>query len=721
MMLPFFAHLGKPESPSVTRDVYGVPHIQAANVSDAFFQAGYAVAQDRLWQMENSRRLARGRLAEVFGKAFLNSDREILTTSYTDEELTNQFQHLSPRAQTILESYVKGINTYIQRTSPNHLPDGYTKNGFKPEPWTILDSVAICVRFLQQFGRGGAGELRNMAMLAYLGNQKPLSRHVLDVFDDMNWWNDPDAIPTISPGDDPLANSHPKFYQADRKTTEAQLAKLPKLSLMQLLGAIRVSTREESTRVASNLAVPFHTGSYCVVVGPKQSATGYPLLLSGPQMGMRVPSIVHEMSISAPGFATVGMDIPGIPGVIIGQTKTFTWGITSGVADTDDIFYFPSDGSTYQFGQKSMPLRSIKRSVKVKDGNEVIVEERRTDYGPVVLETTNGVFAKRCSYWQHEMNSFDAWVNLWQASKATEVDGAMKGASMNFNFFYATDSGDFGWRYTGLVPKRASEFDPRLPTPGNPEADWKGFLTPDEMPHVRNPKSGLLANWNNKPTAWWPNFDTPAWGKVFHNSTLLATVQKPSLTIQDLEFSAWSIARTDEQWLAFKPAFELGKGSPGYDLISGYDGQMSEGSRQASNFQAFIEALRQELFLNSTGNMLNPDYFKVVLQPSLVLRALEGMTKFNFLGDRTAKQVVIAALAKVAYKPRPPYRADSFKSWDPTPIPYSNRGTTIQLVECCPSGPRGRNVLPPGVAETGPHRNDQASLARAWRYKPMKF
>jgi len=53
------------------------------------------------------------------------------------------------------------------------------------------------------------------------------------------------------------------------------------------------------------------------------------------------------------------------------------------------------------------------------------------------------------------------------------------------------------------------------------------------------------------------------------------------------------------------------------------------------------------------------------------------------------------------------------------PIPYSNRGTYIQVVELLPDGPIGRNVLPPGVAQTGPHSRDQVPLSRAWTFKPM--
>ena len=721
MIVPFLTLLCAHQKPAISRDEYGVPHIQASTVSDAFFQAGYAVAQDRLWQMESSRRLARGRLSEVFGKALVNSDREILSTGYTDEELQQQFDQLPAPAQQIINSYVAGINEWIAEPGDAGLPAGFAQNGFKPQPWTRLDSVAITIHLLQQFGRGGAGELRNMAALAYLQGQKALGTHTLDVWDDLAWFNDPDAIPTVSPGDDPLNGSHPSFYLPDRKTTLAHLAKLPKLSLMQLLGGIRMAERQQSTLVAENLNTPFRSGSYCVVVNSSKSATGHSLLLSGPQMGMRAPSIAHEMSIEAPGLSTVGMDIPGVPGVIIGHTKNFAWGLTTGEADTEDIFAYPTDPTGYRVGQQAKTFQKIHQILPVKGGDSIELDQTRTVFGPVVLNAGGAVFSRRSSFWMREMSTFGAWVDLWSADSPSSIDAAIDKATLNFNFFYATAVGDIGWRYTGLVPKRAPGIDPRFPTPGEPQYDWRGFLSTHEMPHVRNPRSGFLANWNNKPSNWWPNLDTPAWGKIFHNRVLLDALQKPLLTAQDLERAAWFIARTDDTWSSIQPYVDRERSAPGYELLKGFDGSVLDGSRQASSYLAFLSYLRQELFLKSTGNFLNPDYFNTVLQPSLILKVLEGHTKFDYLGKGTTGQAVRAALARLASAPPAPYRASTFPSLESTPIPYSNRGTYLQIVESNGKDLFGRSVLPPGIAESGPHSHDQSPLARAWLYKPMRF
>ncbi len=698
--------------PEISRDAYGVPHISAATVDQAFFAAGYASAQDRMWQMESSRRLARGKMAEVFGTQFVASDKEVLQTGYTDAELQAQFDKLSPFSRQIIDKYAEGVNAFI---AAGKLPDGFAAAGYQPEKWTRLDSVAIAVRLLQTFGKGGAGELRNMALLGYLQGRPNLKGKELDVLDDFAWQNDPESPTTISNADDPNATAHPNFYAPDRATTLKHIAQLPKLSLFDLLPAIRMASREESTRVAEMSNVVFKTGSYCVVVSKERSADGNPILLSGPQMGFRTPSIVHEMSIEAPGLSVVGMDLPGVPGVLIGHTKGFAWGLTSGVADTDDIFSYKASGpSAYMYGNQTKAIQEIHQTLKVKGNADSDVVQRRTEDGPIILEAKQGyLFAKKTSYSGREMESYDSVTSLWTAKGTQGIINCLDKATMSFNYFFATCDGDIGYRYCGLVPMRAEGLDPRFPTPGAPENAWKGFVPLAQMPHVTNPKSGVIYNWNNKPVSWWPNFDTPTWGRIFRNEEIRPLLTKPKLNTQDIEMVPWTIARTDETWPFFKPFIPAG--SP----LDAFDGRLLAGSRTAGTYKAFVDALRSEIFLATTGNFIAPAYFQQIGQPSVMLRALLGKTKVNYLAGRKAADVVKAALAKVTFPNR--YNAPGIPVPGEPQIPYSNRGTYIQIVELLRDGPSGRNVLPPGVAESGEHSLDQVPLSRAWIYKPMSF
>lgn len=719
----------------VTRDDYGVPHIKAPTADQAWYQAGYETARDRMWQMEQSRRLARGRMAEVFGSRFAASDTDILKTGYTDEELQQQFEALSTKAQAAIEAYAHGV-TDFEKAGP--LPAGYAENGFQPEPWTPIDTLAISVRLFQQFGKGGAGEIRNLALLSYLETQPKTKDHVLDVMDDFAWQNDPAATCTIAPGDDLLAKDHPVFPAFDHATTTKHLAMVPKLSLLELLPGIRLASNEDSKLMAEQVSAPFKWGSYAVVVGPNRSLTGCPILLSAPQMGHRQPSILHEMSINAPGLSVVGVDVPGVPGVIIGKTDKLAWGLTSGVADTDDIFFSHTDGTDgYTYGNEHLKLQTITRTLKIKGEPDKTVTQVRTRFGPVIISNKNWLFSRRSSYWMREMKAYESIFNLYDASTPEQIDASTQDSPMSFNFFWATPK-HFGYRYAGAVPIRAGGLDPRLPTPGEPQYDWKGFIPPTQMPHVIDPKSGLLANWNNKPVSWWPNLDTPVWGRIFRNTAVLDAVNKPKLNEQDVEMVAWTIAREDYTWPYFKPFLDSALAiptNPASNTSDGqirralmtFDGRLLAGSMGAEAYTALFDALQEEIFMPTTGNFMGMDNFRLVAQPSVMWNALSRKTKVGYLGKRTPQEVILSAMLKAnsvlakQFGPDPGnwrYTPPAIKWGDEPLVPYSNRGTMIQVIDLATMS--GRNIVPPGVSETGPHAFDQVPNARAWVLKPMR-
>lgn len=696
------------------RVAYGVPHIIASSAADAFEGMGYAVAQDRLWQMENSRRVALGTLAEVLGSEAAASDREVRRTGYTEADLQAQYDRLPADIQSAFEAYARGVNRWIDEAkSSAKLPAGFATHGYTPQPWRALDSVAIAVRLYQQFGRGGAGEIRTLALQGYLASQAKLKGREWDIVDDLGWQNEPRATTTLDRAE---TSSKPPtiFPPFDRKTTLAHFALLPKIGVFELLPGIRLAEREASTRMAESVAAPYKVGSYAVVVDAKRSASGRALLLSGPQMGFRTPSIVHEIGIAAPGLRVVGADVPGVPGVIVGHTDHLAWGLTSGVADTDDVFIAQVEGDSYRWGNDLRKIETVSRTLKIKGQADETVIQRRTHLGPIVLEPRSAkvAFIRRAGAAHREMESMRSLFALYQARDAREADAAGTLATVNFNVFVADTQGNIGYRYAGLVPRRASGLDPRLPTPAEPKYDWQGYVPADQMPHAINPKSGVFINWNNKPASWWPNGDIPVWGRIFRDRLLRDSLAKPKLNMADLETAIWLAARQDYNYPFF--ARHLSGVSPDLD---GFDGRMLAGDVAASRYRKFFDELRVELFMGSVGSFLTPDNFRLILQPSLMLEALEGRTKFDYRAGRRPGDIVGAAWAR-SESESSPFSPPSIPLPGEPAIPYSDRGTVIQLVELT-SPPRGKNVLPPGVAEDGPHRLDQAPLARAWTYKPM--
>jgi penicillin amidase len=133
--------LGLDERGEIVRDSYGVPHIYANTAHDLFFLQGYATAQDRLFQLDLFRRTGRGRLSEVLGDAGLETDKFIRTIGLARAaELDAAL--LSDQARAALAAYADGVNKLIEQRG-DALPIEFVLLGYKPEPWTVTDSLVI--------------------------------------------------------------------------------------------------------------------------------------------------------------------------------------------------------------------------------------------------------------------------------------------------------------------------------------------------------------------------------------------------------------------------------------------------------------------------------------------------------------------------------------------------------------------------------------------------
>ena len=123
----------------VIRDSNAVPHIFAESAADAYFALGFVHAQDRLWQMEFTRRLGAGRLAEVLGEPTLKFDRWLRTLGLYRLAEAN-YDRLSPEVRAAYNAYAAGVNAWL-KTHSGPLPVEFLLLGIEPEPWRPADSL----------------------------------------------------------------------------------------------------------------------------------------------------------------------------------------------------------------------------------------------------------------------------------------------------------------------------------------------------------------------------------------------------------------------------------------------------------------------------------------------------------------------------------------------------------------------------------------------------
>ena len=175
----------------VVRDAHGVPHIRAASLEDLMFAQGYVTAQDRLWQMDLSRRIAQGRLSELFGSRTLHSDIENRSLGM-QQAAERAVKDLDPEEQKLLTDYARGVNAFI-RTHQNRLPIEFLLLRYHPNPWKESDSLEVALNMARLLNTSWPDELMRERVRSKLGNPQLES----------------DIFPAGSPLDHPVAESLP--------------------------------------------------------------------------------------------------------------------------------------------------------------------------------------------------------------------------------------------------------------------------------------------------------------------------------------------------------------------------------------------------------------------------------------------------------------------------------------------------------------------------------
>lgn len=723
----------------IVRDRYGVPHIYAPSLYGVFYGSGYAQAQDRLAQMELYRRTAKGELAELMGEGAVEQDRQRRLLGYTEAERWEQFAALDAETQLVLKAFADGVNAVIAQVNAGKLPMPLRLQDLgvtKLRLWKVTDTISIGQMMAERFGSSGGEELRMLQLRLYL--QLKFGAGAMSIFNDLTWQNDP-ASPTTAW----------QKAKVSRQKAEGSIRNMQHATQnpMVLLQAIRVAEERDSIAWRERLGLFTRMGSYAMVVSPKKSATGKPLLVGAPQMATGTPSIVCEIALYCPKFEARGMTFPGIPIVLIGMNRHLVWTTTSGVGDNVDIFAeHLSKDSKYRYlhkGEWKLMERHMELIfVKGKD-EPVQVEVCRTVHGSVLSwdEKAGVAYARAKAYHMKELGAFQAIYAFHKAKTVQEFAQACRSIATSHNFFCATKDGDIGFWFCGFYPIRAEGVDPRFPTPGTGEFDWKGIVPFGKLPHQINPPQGFFANWNNKPAAWWNNGDLPRWGAVHHVKRIFDLLQgKPKLTLADLHRFVVDIEGYDVRADYFKPlllrAIETNKDeelSMIADLLQRWDNQRSEGSVGATVFDAWFEALQDTVFADDLGDFGDKRLFRTVIQPSLLWHVLADKPALkksrDYLNGESKDAVMVKAL-KAALERLRKEKGETVTGWgfkkplwrfDPLPpIPGPNRGAYIQIVEVAET-PRGFNVLPPGQSEDpkSPHYADQHSLALRWLFKPM--
>lgn len=446
-------------------DEDGIPHIYADSSTDAFVAQGFNAARDRLWQMDLWRRRGLGKLSEIFGADFVETDRAARLFLFRDD-LHAEWLAYGSDTKRVCTEFIIGINAFVglTRTHDDLLPPEFTALGYEPEEWELEDIVRI----------------RNQGVYMNISEEVTRAMALRDFgqdFEDIRQTREPHRPLVIPEGLDLDAISE---------------------SILAVYGQALLPPAFRSTG-ERNAGLE---GSNNWVVSGARTATGRPILANDPHRDTTsLPGMRYITHVSCPEFDVIGAGEPFLPGISIGHNGTIAFGFTVFMTDQEDLYVYelnPENPREYRYQDGWERFRVIEEVIEIAGNRPEPVELAFTRHGPVlhVDEERGLAFAARVAWLEPGMVPYLSSLEYMRAKNWDQFLAALnRWGAPGENLIFADVEGNIGWKPAALIPIRPN-WDGALPVIGDGRYEWAGFYDMDELPSEFNPERGWIATAN---------------------------------------------------------------------------------------------------------------------------------------------------------------------------------------------------------------------------------
>jgi penicillin G amidase len=622
---------------SLTRDDHGVVSIKASRDADVFFALGVAQAQDRLWQLELQRRIAGGRLSEVFGRATIHEDVWMRTLGlYTSAR--ESWAALSPDAQVSLTSFADGVNAWLN--SHPVLPPEFIALGISPEPWTPLDSLAWAKVFALTLSGNVWNEFTNSAASQMLKPQQ--MKEILNV----------------SVDDQQLLG----------KASSSGLRQVARIAYLH-------SGFFDVARIGGSVV-----GSNGWVISPSLTEDGNAILANDTHQPLQQPSPWYVASLRGDKLDVAGMMLVGLPIVMFGHNAHIVWGGTAMRADVQDLLLEqqrPNHPDEYLSHGTWKRLESRTELINVKADFPALLREkieplrlmvRRSENGVIVSDVLDGIRSLVALKWttlEGPDRSYESFFRANYAQDRHQFDEAFRFyVAPTLNMIFADDQKNIGSIGIGAIPIR-SRGDGQMPAPAwTGEYRWTGVIPYDSMPRKLNPEEGFIVSANTKIVADdYPYFISNDWAPLDRFNRINQLLKEAVRSHCKLTVSDMMMMQGDEMDLGASRLRQYLKGLEfegerrrrAVDAVARWDGSMAADSNGAAVFFVWAKYLREIVFgeriaVNWNDPYLAGEWNRIVLGTSYdqILFALNKSPNdwCDSTGDRSCATLARRALDK---------------------------------------------------------------------------
>ena len=452
------------EKVTVYFDEIGVPHINAENQKDAYTALGYLHAQDRWWQMELVRRIAAGRLSEIFGRKALRIDKFFSGLGIEEgSERTIENLDKNSEAYQLTMAYLDGINQFIEDGAT---PVEFYLVGVEKEKYTIKDVYNVFGYMAFSF--------------AVAHKTDPLLTEIKEKLGDayLNELIDADF-------------ENLTFIKNEKNAEiKAEFAK----AMNDLYEELPIS--------------PF-IGSNSWVIGAEKTKNGKVIFANDPHIGFAQPSVWYQSHIKTPDYEMYGFNLALTPFPLLGHNRNYAYGLT--MFENDDVDFYieqnnPENNLEYKTSTGFKNYNLIDKRIKIKGEKDTVYQIKVSKHGPIM----NGLIdhlnderpiAMQWIYTKLKNRLLEVGYEISHANNLSEFKkGASKLHAPGLNMMYGDAKDNIAWFASGKLYKyRDSLYTKTYLNGASGNDEIVEYLDFEENPQAINPSWNYVYSANNQP------------------------------------------------------------------------------------------------------------------------------------------------------------------------------------------------------------------------------
>ena len=469
----------------IIRNDYAIPNIIGQSNEDTFYALGYVHAQDRLWQMILLRKTAKGKLSEIFGEDYLETDKFIRTLDiYNNSQ--KSFNSLSKKTKNILVSYSKGINKRFSDIKKEGLGRGSPILFMFPprvSPWTPADSMAIL-------------------KLQDLLNNKSAKNEVIK----LNLLNTGISY-------DRLLDIYPDLPEIQNINDLLNINLFSKQNIFKNFNSDNQSEINFTRNINSQVSKLSNASNSWAALGSR-TATGNTLVGHNLHTNFDIPINWMLVKLVLETGPVVGATIPGIPLIFNGRSQYFSWGISSSKLDNQDLVIEvlnTKNNNEYKSKNGFKEFKSKNILIEIKDKPGITHKILSSENGPILPVTAYGIKSIQSDKiavalkWTGLSKNDKSLESLLNIMLSTDIKQAKKSLDSlivpAYNILFA-EKNKVQIISAGKIPNRDQKnplYFGAIPSLGISQSkNWTGNLDFSQLSEIEIQNNGVIYNTNNK-------------------------------------------------------------------------------------------------------------------------------------------------------------------------------------------------------------------------------